>query len=75
MTMPYASGSQINPDRCNWCEGSGVMHYAWAYVPGSDPFAFSDTVTAHRVGTCRYCRGTGIYDASSDPRLAQARRR
>jgi hypothetical protein len=74
MSTPYASDSQSHRNRCNWCEGQQVRAYQWAYVPGADPFAFREIESATRVGPCRNCRGTGVYDPAGDPALEHLRR-
>lgn len=75
MTTPWASESQSEAGRCNWCEGQQVRHYRWGYVPGADPFRFSEVVTALRAGPCRNCRGTGVYDPANDPALERELKR
>lgn len=70
----HASQSQAHPERCNWCDGQGVRGYAFAYVPGPRPFDFAEAQTAVRAGTCRNCRGRGVYDAALDPTLGHLRR-
>ncbi|MDT0305886.1 hypothetical protein RM780_02770 [Streptomyces sp. DSM 44917] len=65
----YITQSQRRPETCNWCEGEGYRHYQFAYVPGPEPFAFPLAETQLRAGTCRNCKGSGVYDASLDPTL------
>ncbi|MEV7090890.1 hypothetical protein AB0O07_34375 [Streptomyces sp. NPDC093085] len=58
---------------CRWCFGSGAVQYTYAYVPGADPFG-SNAETVARMGACKHCRGTGIYDSALDPTLEHLRR-
>ncbi len=54
--------------------GRGARPYTWAYIPGNDPFRFKDAVTHTRMGNCRNCNGTGLYDARRDPTIPQDER-
>lgn len=63
----YAEDDDDDGD-CHWCQGSGRVAVAMAYVAGPDPFSGPvNTVTLPTL--CEHCRGTGTYESALDPTL------
>ncbi|MBB1254792.1 hypothetical protein [Streptomyces alkaliterrae] len=73
MTGPADEPEQPRGPQCQFCHGVGQVPRAWAYGPGPDPFRVP-LETLVRSGHCRFCRGTGVYEASLDPTLDELRR-